>query len=296
MGRSLTMANWVQQCKRQLLAIQNMADYNLWLMCSSSQNPTKSCISINSKCWKSREWCWVDGYECWWAKSHNRWQLESFQETTASILQYCCQTCCGGEKKRSVKVDSGDGKEPNVKHPCTSAACDKSIMGISSSNVASHKLNAQVDTGAFVPNGKRLSWFKTKIQSLDPHAQFSDSDIHLVRHSKYGEYKKMKEPYNIEFFSKHVNFCKGPKLSVKFSGGGMPDLWSGGFVPETNELQWPSMSCMQWYTISSSIKTVLRCYKKSALPFGKWCRWTYTSSSAWKFFWSTPRGMNTESY
>lgn len=126
-------------------------------------------------------------------------------------------------KRESDKVD--DGKEKTVKRSRPSpAACDNSIVGISKSSVASRKLNAQVDAGGFVPNPKRLITFKAKIRELDARAEFDNENVRFVRHSKCGEFKQMREPYHIGWFKTHVSRCKGPKVSAKLSGGGMPTI------------------------------------------------------------------------
>jgi hypothetical protein len=131
------------------------------------------------------------------------------------------------KRKQTAKrqSDGGDGKEKTVKRLRPSPApCDNSIVGISKSSVASRKLNAQVGAGGFVPNPKRLATFKAKIQELDARAEFDNKDVRSVRHSKCGEFKQMREPYHIGWFKTHVSRCKGPKVSAKLSGGGMPTI------------------------------------------------------------------------
>ena len=61
-----------------------------------------------------------------------------------------------------------------------------SVVGVGSSTVASHKLNASVIDGTFVRKPAKWAKFQQKICALDKLAEFPDKDVRLVRHSKCG--------------------------------------------------------------------------------------------------------------
>ena len=127
-----------------------------------------------------------------------------------------------GKGKKRVVDDLDYGGEKK-RHKPTQAE-SMLLVGINKSSINSRKLNEQVNAGVFEPNPKKMQNFRAKILELDPKAEFSLTDIRVVRHFKCGEEKIMKEPYNIANFKTHIQSCKGSKKSQKRPGGGMSTI------------------------------------------------------------------------
>lgn len=86
--------------------------------------------------------------------------------------------------------------------------------GTSKSAQYEAQARAAADSGAPIDSNKFLR-FKSKILNLDPRAEFFiGGNVCMVRHSKCGEVKKQKSPYNTSYFADHVEKCRGPSKKM----------------------------------------------------------------------------------
>lgn len=79
--------------------------------------------------------------------------------------------------------------------------------------------NIKLNSGDLENQAERAATFEKTIKSMDKHALIIDPKT--VRHTKCGQEKKMKYPFNTENFKTHVAICLGPPKSQKFPTGGM---------------------------------------------------------------------------
>jgi len=75
---------------------------------------------------------------------------------------------------------------------------------LSRSAEASRKLNESLRSGTFVVDEGKRGRFEEKCRQLDGHAKFCYKKSWRVRHSKCSTWVKMREPYDVVRFSKHI--------------------------------------------------------------------------------------------
>ena len=93
--------------------------------------------------------------------------------------------------------------------------------GLSKSSIWARLQREKYQNGDFADKTTRMNNFRQKILQIDPQAYIQDSSN--VRHFLCGETRKMKYPFNIQYFQKHVSTCKGSRKSG-LKGGGMNRL------------------------------------------------------------------------
>lgn len=99
----------------------------------------------------------------------------------------------------------------------------KDSHGTSNSAVASRALRETFRSGKLEMDKKKVARWKQKCCSEDPNVEFDKKNI-TARHSKCGEFIKMKEPYDATRFKEHVKRCT-PEARKKKPAAGMLSLW-----------------------------------------------------------------------
>lgn len=128
--------------------------------------------------------------------------------TSPTISQKCAKT-----KKRSQTVSNPSDQNGRMgsKKLKTKPHCDRNLeqqggpVGISRSARASREARAAAISGEFKVNAVKMEKWRMKILLLDRHAEFNQKDIRVVRHSVCGRDVTVKEPYDTNRFSQHVN-------------------------------------------------------------------------------------------
>ncbi|KAF9481696.1 hypothetical protein BDN70DRAFT_991713 [Pholiota conissans] len=106
--------------------------------------------------------------------------------------------------------------------------------GTSKSAFYSRKMRQLEAQGKLKIDPKRYRDFKDKILATDPKAEFDPQNIRLVRHSKCRAWRKMKEPYNVSRWKKHLDACNSP--------GSLRTLFSMGFKVGITDADNPRVS------------------------------------------------------
>jgi hypothetical protein len=114
----------------------------------------------------------------------------------------------------------------------------KDSQGMSKSALASRTLIELFQSGTLDMNEKKLANWKQKCRTKDPNVEFDKKNI-AARHSKCGEFIKMKEPYNATRFNKHIKKCT-PEARKKRPAAGTSSLWKWVGTSQTtnNDSQW----------------------------------------------------------
>ena len=99
----------------------------------------------------------------------------------------------------------------------------KETQGMSKSALASRTLRESFRNGKLEMDEKKLANWKQKCRLKDANVEFDKKNI-SARHSKCGEFIKMKEPYDATRFNDHVKNCT-PETRKKRPAAGMPSLW-----------------------------------------------------------------------
>jgi hypothetical protein len=117
----------------------------------------------------------------------------------------------------------------------------KDSQGMSKSALASRTLIELFQSGTLDMNKKKLENWKQKCRTKDPNVEFDKKNI-AARHSKCGEFIKMKEPYNATRFNEHIKKCT-PETRKKRPAAGTSSLWKWvGTSRTTNNNSSPSGS------------------------------------------------------
>jgi hypothetical protein len=103
----------------------------------------------------------------------------------------------------------------------------KSGDGTSKSAVVSRSLRKSVKIGTFKVNEEKYQSWKMKILQNDCDAEFDKHDLWRVRHSVCGEWKRVKEPYDVTRWNKHLRDCNDMKKKKIIK---TPSLFSMGFI------------------------------------------------------------------
>lgn len=99
----------------------------------------------------------------------------------------------------------------------------KDAQGTSKSALASRTLRESFRSGKLEMNEKKVANWKQKCRTKDPDVEFDKQNI-SARHSKCGEFVKMKEPYDATRFNEHVKRCT-PESRKKRAAAGSSSLW-----------------------------------------------------------------------
>ncbi|KZT40302.1 hypothetical protein SISSUDRAFT_1127329 [Sistotremastrum suecicum HHB10207 ss-3] len=125
------------------------------------------------------------------------------------------------EVDNEFKTDSDgtdDDWQPKKKKARYRRAVPKG-SGTSRAAIHARKANAAVKAGTYQVDDDRFAKFRNKILAIDPGAEFDPSDILSVRHKKCGEWKKMRNPYDIKNFKTHADTCKPSKKALRTTAG-----------------------------------------------------------------------------
>ena len=124
-----------------------------------------------------------------------------------------------GSKKRQRSEEAGQNRKVSKLGPTEDASAHR--RGQSKSSIWARLRREKYHNGDFEDKTTRMENFRQKILQIDAQAYVQDSSN--VRHFLCGETRKMKYPFNIQYFQKHVSTCKGSRKSG-LKGGGMNRL------------------------------------------------------------------------
>ena len=124
-----------------------------------------------------------------------------------------------GRKKRKRSDEAGQNRKMSKLAPTEDVSARR--RGQSKSSIWARLQKEKYQNGDFEDKTIRMNNFRQKILEIDPQAYIQDSNN--VRHFLCGETRKMKYPFNIQYFQKHVSTCKGSRKSG-LKGGGMNRL------------------------------------------------------------------------
>ena len=117
-----------------------------------------------------------------------------------------------GSKKRQRSdevIQAGQNRKTSKLAPTEDVSARR--RGQSKSSIWARLQREKYDNGDFEDKATRMNNFRQKILQIDAQAYIQDSSN--VRHFLCGETRKMKYPFNIQYFQKHVSTCKGSRKS-----------------------------------------------------------------------------------
>ena len=188
----------------------------------------------------------------------------------AGVDQSCRLVAQQGKRGRGLD-DKGDGghessqKWPKRRPKESDDETDESGEDcLSRSAEASRKLNESLRSGTFVVDEGKRGRFEEKCCQLDGHAKFCYKKSWKVRHSKCPTLMKMREPYNVVRFSKHVTRkCK--RMGEKGRDGTIDSFfkWRGAGEIGTTRMAKP----LAWKQIVTGIRAKPRETLIPLIPF-----------------------------
>ena len=125
--------------------------------------------------------------------------------------------------KKRQRSDESNGQNRKLSKLAPTEDVSTRRCGQSKSTIWSRLQREKYQNGDFEYKTTRMNNFRQKILEIDAQAYIQDSSN--VRHFLCGETRKMKYPFNVQYFQKHVSTCKGSRKSgLKGASGGMNRL------------------------------------------------------------------------